>query len=243
MIEQICLDRIISWRGDEDDANKMDDILREVIIIDDDDDDDNDDTEMQEKPALLHNGPERESSLEIIPAEAMQTRAIDYRKVERNGRPGKSNTPDMDYDDSLASSGRRPSYLQQQSDYDQRRLDDMEEHRHRRYEEAVNRRRKDPIWVLDDSNDPTARTRATGQAPSYASQIWPQDSHGKEIRDDVAEAVSYHNSQPIRPVDSRLLPRETGRKPSEQVSPSHGSRKRESHASRSTVGYVKSDWY
>lgn len=205
----------------------MDDILREVIVIDDDDDDDNEDGK-QERPALLHDRSERDSSLEVIPAEAMQTRAIVNGSVDQNGFTGRSQSREPGDNNRTSNLGRRSLSPQRRSRIDQNRLDRMEQERHRRYEEAVDRRRRypDPILIADETVDSTACDRAAGKALTYAS-LRTQESYGMESRDRMAEAVDFRNVQPMRPADHRLLPRWTRQEPSEQVSPSNRLRKRE----------------
>jgi len=225
MIEQICLDKIISWRGDEDDANKMDDILREVIVIDDDE---NDEDRKHKSAASLHDRSLRDNSLEIISADSLQTQAINYGNVDRKRRTGGFDSPDMDSGDPLPDSGQRPLYLQQQPQLNQYRLDQMVQHRHRRYEEALHRRRKDPepIYIADDSEGLLSQDRAAVEALDFSSYLRSQEIHSMEPRDRMAGALDYHNSQPMRATDNRVSLKETGQGGSEQVSSSLQSRKR-----------------
>lgn len=216
MIEQLCLDKIISWRGDEDDANKMDDILREVIVIDDDDDDED---QKQKSSAMLHNRSRRESSLEMIPADALQTQAIDYADVNQNDHEGRSFSHELDNEDTLPNPGRGPLYRQKQSRFDQNRLEQMAQHRSRRYEEALDRRRKypEPIYIAGDNSISLSQDRAAGKASASSSQIRPLELYEMESRDRMVGALEHHDLQPMRAADNHILPRETRQAPSEQV--------------------------
>ena len=142
-VEKPCLDRLIRWRGDDDDAGDMEDVLREVIVIPDDDEEDND--EGNETKESLRTGPgetERDSSVEYISEADMQIQSVDYSNVNRTVERGDSYSPESDKE--IQYLGRNQLRRGRQVQYDQHTLDRMGTHRQRVYEEALDRRRKHP---------------------------------------------------------------------------------------------------
>lgn len=141
-VEKPCLDRLIQWRGDDDDAGDMDDVLREVIVIPDDDEEDDKGDETQENLRMRPGETERDSSVEYISDADMQIQPIDYSTVNRTIERGDSYSPESDKE--IQYLGRNQLRYGRQVQYDQHRLDRMGIHRQRVYEEALDRRRKHP---------------------------------------------------------------------------------------------------
>lgn len=139
-VEKPCLDRLIQWRGDDDDAGDMDDVLREVIVIPDDDEDDNGRDQTRESLRIRSEQIERDSSVEYISEADMQIQPIDYSNINRTDERGDSCSPDSDKE--IQYLGRNQLRHGRQVQYDQHTLDRMGTHRQRVYEEALDRRRK-----------------------------------------------------------------------------------------------------
>ena len=202
MIEPICLDKVISWRGDEDDANKMDDILREVIVIDDDDDVEESKIQKQSNAFSPGKRSRRDSSVEIISVEDLQTQAVDYARLKRTSGQGRSNGPTSNSDDDLPGNGQRRLYRQESVQFDQARLDQMAQHRHQRYEQALNRRRNEA--PTNPRND-----QARSPISTQSNQLIPQRPNALES-----------GPGPLQASGSGLPLRLSGLHPSESVSPS-----------------------
>ena len=141
-VEKPSLDRLILWRGDDDDAGDMDDVLREVIVIPDDDEDDEEGEKAQESLRTLPQEPERESSVEYISETDMQIQPIDYSNNNRTIERGYSYSPESDKE--IQYLGRNQLRHGRPFQYDQHTLNRMGMHRKRVYEEALDRRRKHP---------------------------------------------------------------------------------------------------
>lgn len=141
-VEKPCLDRLIRWRADDDDAGAMDDVLREVIVIPDDDEDDNEENETQESLRMRPEETERDSSVEYISEADMQILPVDYSNINRTIERGDSYSPESDKE--IQYLGRNQLRHGRQVQYDQQTLDRMGTHRQRIYEEALERRRRLP---------------------------------------------------------------------------------------------------
>ena len=155
-VEKPSLDRLILWRGDDDDAGDMDDVLREVIVIPDDDEEDAEGEKMQESLRTLPREPERESSVEYISETDMQIQPIDYSNINRAMERGYSYSPESDKE--IQYLGRNQLRHGRPFQYDQLTLTRMGMHRKRVYEEALDRRRKDPdsLFVHNDHSSISA---------------------------------------------------------------------------------------
>ncbi len=141
-VEKPCLDRLIRWRGDDDDAEDMDDVLREVIVIPDDDEADDEGDETQESLRMRPEEIERDSSVEYISEADMQVQPVDYSNINRTIERGESYSPESDKE--IRYLGRNQLRHGRQVQFDQHALDRMGTHRQKIYEEALNRRRKHP---------------------------------------------------------------------------------------------------
>ena len=212
LVEQPTLDKLIQWRGDEDDAEEMDEILREVIVIPDDDDEEEDEENlMHENPSSLREKAERDNSVEFIPAENLQTQAIDYAAASRRGDLNRMESPISDDVEVIEYQGQPPSYRSQLVHYDQHRHDQMEAHRRRRWDEARDRRRNEPIYMTDH-NIKLLDSGSFGTVPHCQKNLEHQQPRVPESGVQMTEAPSFTNSRAT--VYTRLipLPEETGRK-------------------------------
>ena len=143
-VEKPSLDRLILWRGDDDDAGDMDDVLREVIVIPDDDEEDEEGEKAQESLRTLPQEPERESSVEYISETDMQIQPIDYSNNNNNRTMERGYSYSPESDKEIQYLGRNQLRHGRPLQYDQHTLTRMGMHRKRVYEEALDRRRKHP---------------------------------------------------------------------------------------------------
>ena len=195
LVEQPTLDKLIEWRGDEDDAEEMDDILREVIVIPDDDDE-----EEQEEENMMHENPsslekvERDRSVEFIPTENLQTEAIDYAAASRAGNLNRMESPISD--DVEVIEYRRPPqvYVGQHMHYDQHKHDQMEAHRRRRWDEARDRRRNEPVYMRDHSST-LINSGSVDTVPHCQESVEYQQDRALESGLPMTEALNFATSR------------------------------------------------
>lgn len=194
LVEQPTLDKLIEWRGDEDDAEEMDDILREVIVIPDDDDEEEQEEAnmMREDPSSLEKA-ERENSVEFIPTENLQTEAIDYAAASRAGDLNRMESPISD--DVEVIEYRRPQfYGGQHVLYDQHKHDQMEAHRRRRWDEARDRHRNEPVYMRDHSST-LINSGSLGTVPRCQDNLEHQQPRALESGVPMTEALSFTTSR------------------------------------------------
>lgn len=201
LVEQPTLDKLIEWRGDEDDAEEMDDILREVIVIPDDDDEEGDKEEEEEEEAnMFHENPsslekaERENSVEFIPTETLQTQAIDYAAASRTGDLNRMESPISDDVEVVEYRRRPPLYGGQHVHYDQHKHDQMEAHRRRRWDEARDRRRNEPVYMRDHSNT-VLNNGSLGIVPHGQKNSEHQQPRALESGVPMTESMSFTTSR------------------------------------------------
>jgi len=144
-VEQPTLDKLLTWRrDDDDDPNAMEGILREVIVIPDDDEED--ESNNHYPAGGIQYG--REDSVEVVTdhaiADEVQTRPVDYGMMDIHADPNRPYSPDMDTGKTFRHVRREQLPYQQQILHGQQRVDRIEVYRHRVWEEALHRRRKDP---------------------------------------------------------------------------------------------------
>lgn len=161
-MEKPCLDLLAQWRSDDDDADAMEDILREVIVIDDDDDDQDDNLEVSSRI----NRNDRETSVEIISSRTFATRAathaVDHSTFEQILPPRQQGSLILDARDSALNARDRLPPFTQHLRVDQTRADRNEIY-HDRWKEALHRRRmhQEPVITIQQDpmiqNDPNRR--------------------------------------------------------------------------------------
>lgn len=221
-IERACLDQLAQWRGDDDeDPNAMEDILREVIVIPDDDEDDEEGHIEFDRDRLA----DRQQSVEIVSSHALahevQTRSLEYSHYARNDGPDRLLSPESEQETGIRYLG--PA-LYGLDNREQRGEDRRGYHRHRAWEEALDRRRRNPDVPHDTDNrvplhTSAAAARTTQSGYDKAESFWqPQN---------VQQTLSAHLPQQARaempvylreplPRPARLLPLElsdSGRRP------------------------------
>ena len=135
-VEQFTLDKLVSWRGDEDDEDDdiMEDVLREVIVISDDE---GDESEFKAEQNILKIDA-RDTRFNKIPPEAVHTQAIDLTMVDDSDDSDDDFT--VPYQGSLQHPHGHPS--------DRGREARIGQQRHIRWEEAVSRYRMKPSQAL-----------------------------------------------------------------------------------------------
>ena len=209
LVEQPTLDKLIQWRGAEDDAEEMDDILREVIVIPDDDDEEGDEENlMHDNLSSIREKTERDSSVEFIPAENLQTEAIDYAAASRLGDRNRMESPISDDVEVLGYQGQLPSYRSHLVHYDQHRHDQMEAHRRRRWDEARDRRRNEPIYMTD-SNSTLLNSGSFGTVPHFQKNLEHQQPRVSESGVQMTEALKSTSSRATVYTQLIPLPKET----------------------------------
>lgn len=135
-VERHTLDRLVSWRGDDDgDANVMEDVLREVIVISDDEVEEEDEALGKHNNMISRKASRRNPSVESVFNEDLQTRPLNFATDEYFESEDETSVQYL----GLA----QPSSRHHQP-YNQHKEDRLGAHRHRRWEEALDRRRKDP---------------------------------------------------------------------------------------------------
>lgn len=152
-VQQACLDLLVQWRGDDDNDGELEDILREVIVISDDEDED----EMQQDVTSLRLPRDRSESVEIIPADAVYTHSVNYATANPADH-GRSPSRDANSADAVEYLGDAPLIQDRPAQYTQHRLDQMGAHRHRIWEEAVNRQRRPPNDAFSRDTGPLLST-------------------------------------------------------------------------------------
>ena len=142
-VEPLCLDKLVQWRGDdEDNTDVMSDILREVIVIPDDEDENESSSEMEK----LSNKDHREESVEVVATRAAAN-AFSISEPNHRGHPSGNDSTALDSDDSDMGAYRVPSTT------DQSRLNRLDAHRHKAWAAARSRHRKEPRRDDDDINN------------------------------------------------------------------------------------------
>ena len=236
LVEQPTLDKLIQWRGDEGDAEEMDDILREVIVIpDDDDEEDDEENLMHENPSSLREKAERDNSVECIPAENLQTQAIDYAAASRLGDLNRMESPISDDVEVIEYQGQPPLYRGQLMHYDQHRHDQMEAHRRRRWDEARDRRRNEPIYMTDH-NSTLLDSGSFGTVPHCQKNLEHQQPRATESGNSMTEAPRFTTSQAT--VYTQLIPLPEGIERKYKVEPQGVERGiRQSFSNQVSPGY------
>lgn len=193
-IERACLDQLAQWRGDDDDddPNAMEDILREVIVIHDDDDDEGQPIEFNTDRLA-----DRQQSVEIVSSHALahevQTRSVEYGRNGRGDRPDRLVSPESEQETGIQYLGPVRYGLENR---EQRGEDRRGYHRHRAWEEALDRRRRNPnishnIDHRIPLQTPTASVRTPQSAYFNVESFWRPEAF-------VQQTLSPHRPQQAR---------------------------------------------
>lgn len=195
-IERACLDQLAQWRGDDDDddPNAMEDILREVIVIPDDDEEDVDGHLGFDRNSLA----DRQQSVEIVSSHALahevQTRPIEYGHSARDGGLDRPPSPESEQETGIQYLG-PAQYILDSREYQGE--DRRGHHRHRAWEEALDRRRKNPNVSHDmDHRIPLQAPPATIRTPQ--SGYDNMDSFWRPVAP-VQPTLSAHRPQQAKP--------------------------------------------
>ena len=194
-IERACLDQLAQWRGDDDDddPNAMEDILREVIVIPDDDEDDEDQQSQFDRDRLA----DRQQSVEIVSSHAfaheVQTRPVEYGHNARDGATDRLLSPESEQETGIQYLGPAQYALDNR---EQRGEDRRGYHRYRAWEEALDRRRRNPNVSHDpDHRIPLQAPTATARTPQLGydnvESFW-------RPRASVQQSLSAHRPQMSR---------------------------------------------
>ena len=137
-VQQACLDLLVQWRGDDEDDGELEDILREVIVISDDEED----HEMPPDTGSRRGRNERSESVEFVSANDLNTQSVNYAAASSVIANARSPSLDVITMNALDHSDPASQIRNQPVEYTQHRLEQMGAHRHRIWEEAVNRQRR-----------------------------------------------------------------------------------------------------
>lgn len=207
-VEQPCLDQLMKWRrDDDDDPNAMEEILREVIVIPDDDDDE----ESHHSAFSGHQRDDRDNSVEIISSHAfeddVQTRPLDYGSLQHNYDENRQRSPDIVSGETVRYVRKEQNTFDHQIRHDQQRHDRMELHRHRAWEEALGRRRKNPnvLYTMDSRpafvEDRRLNKEAVFQDPT-TSQFQRLEGMAPQLQ--MVEPMRY--AGPKKPISYHAVP-------------------------------------
>ncbi|KAL8793473.1 MAG: hypothetical protein Q9195_003956 [Heterodermia aff. obscurata] len=158
-VELQCLDKLVQWRGDdENDTDAMSDILREVIVIPDDEDEYDSNLEMDK--GVINT--DRETSVEVIATQAA-AKAVQIQQIHIQSSPDEDSDVGQDSDEVDVGT------YKAQSTHDPRLFDRVEAHRHRVWAAARNRRHNGSQNIHFNSS-PKTNNLVSGRPVSYPVQ-------------------------------------------------------------------------
>ena len=181
-VEHQCLDKLVQWRGDdENDTDAMSDILREVIVIPDDEDEY--DSNLKVGKGVVNT--DREASVEVVATRAA-AKAVQLQQIHIQS------SPDEDSDAGQDSDGVDVGTYKAQPTHDPRLFDRVEAHRHRVWA-AARSRRHNGSQNIHSNNSPKTNNLVSGNPSSHPvpSGRYAEDGSG-----------SHSNCQGFR--DSRI---------------------------------------
>ena len=207
-MEQISLDKLAQWRGDDDDEpNAMEDILREVIVIPDDDEESEDKT-----PSRTHAIADREGSVEIVSSHAfandLQTHQIDYASDSRDAVASRPGTPNSEGLEEFRFLGHGQYAFDSHHRQTQARNERFGYHRQRAWEQALRRRRNmenpqnlgETVLVQQIISPSSATMNRSNLRPQESSS---EPSHGP-YRDPRIQPVAPVYLRKVSPVSEHL---------------------------------------
>lgn len=178
-IEPLTLDKLLTWRADDDEnSNVMEDILREVIVISDDDEEDQTN---EDNASVAQAQYERSNSVEVISADDVHTRAINLATDFLE--------PDSDELDQYFSHAPMP--MDQERQHNQRVEDRMVARRHLRYEEALDRRRAKPRPMYNLDQPHSMSKSDIGRANQISTQTPFEQQYTKDCLQKSYQSVEY----------------------------------------------------
>lgn len=177
-VEHQCLDKLVQWRGDdENDTDAMSDILREVIVIPDDEDEY--DSNLKMGKGAINTG--REASVEVIATRAA-AKAVQIHQVNIQSSPDEDSDAGQDSDEVGVGT------YKAQPTHDPRLFDRVEAHRHRVWA-AARSRRHNGSQNIHFNGSPKDNTLVSGKPGSYAL---PSSRYAED------EPASHSNRQGFR---------------------------------------------
>lgn len=180
-VEHQCLDKLVQWRGDdEDDTDAMSDILREVIVIPDDEEDHGPAPRSGRTPENRS----RDASVEIVATRAAANAIHTQRFISPRSSDGESDT-------GLESDAMEDGAYRAEPTTDRRLFDRVEAHRHRAWAAARTRRRQGAQNTYGDSS-PMLLDSIHGRRPQ--STAYPHRYAG----DNPDSSISDQNFQAPR---------------------------------------------
>ena len=133
-IEQFTLNKLVSWRGDEDndDNSLIEEVLREVVVISDDEEELD-----KEGSSATRGAPPRNGRDGNIPSRVSQTPTVDLTILE--------DEDESEDEISAIYEGKIKPYKGQAFRYDREKEARMGHERHSRWEQAIKRQKQNPV--------------------------------------------------------------------------------------------------
>lgn len=143
IVEPLTLDKVLEWRDEKDDADAVEDILREVIVISDDEEEGIDDDSFDDRSSSVEIAPSREISHDV------HVQPIDYSTLDQRSRFERPVSPEEDWAPAVKFIRRlSPAPIQEHQD----RVARHHAQRYQKWQEAIDRsRRKDAADRQRDS--------------------------------------------------------------------------------------------
>ncbi|KAL8927729.1 MAG: hypothetical protein Q9208_002144, partial [Pyrenodesmia sp. 3 TL-2023] len=133
IVEPLTLDKVLEWRDEKDDADAVEDILREVIVISDDEDDDIDEYSLDDRDSSVEIAPSREISHDV------HVQPIDYSTLDQRSRFERPVSPEEDWAPAVKFIRRlSPAPSQEHQD----RIARHHAQRYQKWQEAIDRSRQ-----------------------------------------------------------------------------------------------------
>lgn len=202
-VEPLCLDKLVQWRGDdEDNTDAMSDILREVIVIPDDEDE-NESSSVLEN---VSNNDHRQASVEVVATRAAAN-AFSVSEVDYRGPLNGNHSTALDSDGSDLGAYRVPPTT------DRSRLNRLDAHRHKAWAAARSRHRKDPQKDDDDINnynliplgEPGLRQETTRRASVVSHETYKNNHAFQANRVPCAPVTGRFPSSPRERIADQIV--------------------------------------
>ena len=198
-VEQMTLDKLLTWRrDDDDDPNAMDGILREVIVIPDDDEE----NEIHDINVTGAAQADREDSVEIVSNHAaedeLQTKPIEYGTMDFHADPNRAHSPEIHTREPIRYVRRERLPYPQKIQGGKERLDRIGDYRYRVWEQALHRRRRDPEPLYSMDHHPGSPEAAKSNQINLLQNHAEPRKHWFEGAPRQPHLVKYVGKAPVR---------------------------------------------
>ncbi len=145
IVEPLTLDKVLEWRDEKDDADAVEDILREVIVISDDEDEGIDEDSFDDRDSSVEIASSREISHEV------HVQPIDYSTLDQKSRFERPVSPEEDWAPAVKFIRRLPPPpIQEHHD----RAARHHAQRYQKWQEAIDRSRQKEMANRQPGNVP-----------------------------------------------------------------------------------------